>query len=86
MNICRTRVYETTDSFNLLKADIADTLNKLLALVRNRKFTTDSKCNGCNLRALCRNCPGMAYLEKGDMEAPTEYYCELAKAMVLAGR
>lgn len=71
-------------SFNLLEADIEDTLNKLLALVRNWKFTTDSKCKGCNLRALCRNCPGKAYLEKGDMEAPIEDYCELARVMVLA--
>ncbi len=65
--------------FNLLKEDIDYALDKLLPLVRDRKFTTDSKCNGCNLRELCRSCPGRAYLETGDREAPVEYYCKLAK-------
>jgi hypothetical protein len=29
---------------------------------------------------LCCLCPGKAYLEGGDMEAPLEYYCELTHA------
>lgn len=64
--------------FNLLEVDIGYALGKLLPLVRNKKFTTDSKCNGCNLREFCRSCPGRAYVEKRDMEAPIEYYCKLA--------
>lgn len=67
-------------AFNLLKVDVECASNKLLSLVRNRKFTTDSNCNGCNLRELCQSCPGRAYLERGDMEAPVEDYCELARA------
>lgn len=65
--------------FNLLKVDIQYASNKLLPLVRNRKFSTDSRCNGCNLREFCHWCPGRAYLETGDMEAPIPYYCKLAK-------
>jgi len=65
--------------FNLLKVDVEYALDKLLPLVRNKKFTTSSKCNGCNLREFCRTCPGRAYVEIGDMQAPIEYYCELAK-------
>ncbi len=68
-------------SFNLLKVDIEYVSNKLLSLVRNREFTTDSKCSTCNLRELCQSCPGRALLEIGDMEAPVEYYCELARAI-----
>lgn len=65
--------------FNLLKVDVDYALGKLLPIVRNKKFTTDSKCNGCNLREGCHWCPGRAYVEKGDIEAPIEYYCKLAK-------
>jgi radical SAM protein with 4Fe4S-binding SPASM domain len=65
--------------FNLLKVDVDYALDNLLPLVRNKRFTTDSKCNGCNLREFCRSCPGRAFVETKDMEAPVEYYCELAK-------
>ena len=68
-------------SFNLLEVDVEYASNKLLSLVRNRKFTTDSKCSSCNLREFCQSCPGRALLEIGDMEAPAEYYCELARAI-----
>lgn len=65
--------------FNLLKVDIDYAMNRLLSLARNRKFVTDSECNGCNLRESCCTCPGRAYVETKDMEAPIEYYCKLAK-------
>lgn len=66
-------------AFNLLKVDIDCAMNRLLLLARNRKFVTDTKCKGCNLREICRWCPGKAYVETGDMEAPIEDYCKLAK-------
>ncbi len=65
-------------SFSLLKADVNYARNKLLSLVRGKTFTTDSKCKACNLKQACRCCPGRAYVETGDMEAPVEYYCKLA--------
>jgi len=67
--------------FNLLKLDVKYAQNKLLSLVRGRKFATDSKCRGCQLREFCLWCPGRAYLETGNMEAPVGYYCQLAKTM-----
>jgi len=66
-------------AFNLLKVDIEYASNKLLPLVRNRKFVGNSKCKGCNLREFCRWCPGRTYLETGDEEAPIPYYCETAE-------
>ena len=66
-------------AFNLLKVDIEYASYKLLPLVRNRKFATNSKCKDCSLRKFCRWCPGKAYLEMGDEEAPIPYYCEIAK-------
>lgn len=70
-------------SFNLLKVDIDYARNKLLSLVRERKFITNSKCNGCHLREICHWCPGRAYVEKANMEKPIDYYCELTN--LLAG-
>lgn len=64
--------------FNLFKTDVKYTQNKLLTLVRGKKFTTKSKCNGCKLRNFCHSCPGRAYVEIGNIESPLEYYCELA--------
>jgi radical SAM protein with 4Fe4S-binding SPASM domain len=65
-------------AFNLLKADIEEVRNKLLVLVRNKQFATDSRCNGCDLRGSCHWCPGRAYVEKGNPESPIEYYCKLS--------
>jgi len=67
---------------NLLKIDVAQAQEKLLPLARNRVFTTDSKCKSCNLIESCRSCPGRAYVETGDMEAPIEYHCQLAQVVV----
>lgn len=67
-------------AFNLLKVSVGYARNRLLPLVRNKKFVTASKCNGCNLRKNCRWCPGRAYVEAGDKESPIPYYCELAEA------
>jgi len=65
-------------SFNLLEVSIEDAFSRLLPLARGRKFTTDSKCKDCKIWEFCRSCPGKAYFETGDIEAPVEYYCELA--------
>jgi len=69
-------------SFNLLEFKLQEIRDKLLASVRKRKFTTVSKCKNCNLRRFCLNCPGKAYLETADMEAPVSYYCKLAKETI----
>jgi len=69
-------------AFNLLKVGVEYAQNKLLPLVRKRKFATNSKCKSCNLRKFCYWCPGKAYLETNNMEAPIEYYCRLTKATV----
>jgi len=66
-------------AFNLLKFDIEYMRNKLLPLVRQMKFTTDSKCRVCNLINSCRLCPGRAYVETGNKESHVQYYCELTK-------
>jgi radical SAM protein with 4Fe4S-binding SPASM domain len=50
---------------------------KEFAKIRERRFQTQSRCRYCGLRQFCSNCPGKAYLETQDMEAPAEWACEL---------
>jgi radical SAM protein with 4Fe4S-binding SPASM domain len=67
-------------NFSLLKEGVQSAQEKLLSLIRNRKFSRVSKCGNCNLRKLCHWCPGKAYLEKGNFDSSIDYYCQLAKA------
>ncbi|MFC1804985.1 radical SAM protein [Candidatus Omnitrophota bacterium] len=64
---------------NLLKTGIDQALNQLSPQIRNTKFLTDTKCRDCSLRSSCLWCPGKAYLEKSDPEAPLDYYCRLVR-------
>ncbi|MCK9594971.1 MAG: radical SAM protein [Candidatus Omnitrophica bacterium] len=64
--------------YGLKSAGVMENLGKLLKYARHKEFQTASRCRGCRLRYNCLSCPGRAYLEKGDMETPVEYYCELA--------
>lgn len=43
------------------------------------KFKTDSKCKNCKYRHLCRWCPGRAFLEHKDKEAPIDYFCKVVE-------
>lgn len=65
--------------FNLLKVDVHYVRNELLFFVRNRKFSTNSRCKSCGLKAHCQWCPGIAYLEKKNAQESVEYCCELAE-------
>jgi radical SAM protein with 4Fe4S-binding SPASM domain len=38
-----------------------------------------STCAGCDLRTSCQRCPGIAYLETGDVRAPSPSACTLAQ-------
>lgn len=73
---------EFSDKFSvdIRKGDFKGSFYKIVFSVLNEKFKTGSKCKDCYLRSYCSICPAIAYLEKGDEEAPVEYYCKLAKA------
>ncbi|MFA5114475.1 MAG: radical SAM protein [Candidatus Omnitrophota bacterium] len=38
------------------------------------------RCRGCRLIKFCFWCPARAYLETGELDAPVDYYCEIAHA------
>jgi radical SAM protein with 4Fe4S-binding SPASM domain len=63
-------------SFDLRKGSFKEGFSTFRAL-RDRRYTTDSPCQGCKVNALCTKCPGFAYLEMGDPEAPVEWLCEI---------
>jgi radical SAM protein with 4Fe4S-binding SPASM domain len=64
---------------NLCRKNIKEAQINILTWVRSRSFTTDSKCKGCKMITNCHKCPGQAMVEKGNLEAEIEWFCELAK-------
>jgi len=50
------------------------------------KSTGDYACGQCDLIALCGQCPGWAWLEHGNPEAPVEYLCQIAHLRAQAFR
>ncbi len=48
--------------------------------VRAIRESTIRVCATCEIRAYCHRCPGLAYLEDGDLTGPSERACELAEA------
>jgi radical SAM protein with 4Fe4S-binding SPASM domain len=66
-------------SSDLRKQSFRQGFYGLFPKIRSQKFKTDSPCRKCSLRSICLWCPGKAYLETGNIEAPVQHYCELAK-------
>jgi len=65
--------------FDLRKVDLNFALKTISAFVRNRRFTTNSKCSSCDLMEFCNWCPGRANMETGFFESPIAYYCNLTE-------
>lgn len=54
--------------------------------VRNVRESDLAICAGCAIRQHCQRCPGLAFMEDGDLGGPSERACELAEAAArLAG-
>jgi len=63
---------------DLKKEEFLGGFSRLYSKLRSLKAKTNNKCRGCKIKYLCRQCPGRALVENGDMETPVEFYCELA--------
>jgi radical SAM protein with 4Fe4S-binding SPASM domain len=63
-------------NFDLRSGSFREGFSTFRAL-RDRRYTTDSPCQGCKVNALCTKCAGFAYLETGDPEAPVDWLCEI---------
>jgi radical SAM protein with 4Fe4S-binding SPASM domain len=66
-------------SLQLRNESFREGFYRFFSRIRSQKFKTDSPCRKCNVRSVCLWCPGKAYLETGNMEAPIPYYCDLAQ-------
>jgi radical SAM protein with 4Fe4S-binding SPASM domain len=64
-------------AFSLRERTFAEIWNDVFPSLTNRMRRGDHPCNRCTLITLCGLCPGWSLLEKGDMEAPVEWGCEL---------
>lgn len=62
-------------SYDLKSGGFLKGWNDVVATLRQQKYKSGSECRRCQFRALCPQCPGRAYLENGDYEAPVEFLC-----------
>jgi len=71
-------------SYDLLKRNntVKEGFDRLNKKIHSLKFKTDSKCRSCKYRLICRWCPARAFLEKGSLEEPIEYFCRLTKETI----
>jgi len=70
--------------YDLLKkgASVEEGFKSLNEKVHKMQFKTDSICRACKHRLICKWCPGRAVLEKGALEEPIEYFCEMTKEII----
>jgi radical SAM protein with 4Fe4S-binding SPASM domain len=69
--------------YDLKKGSLTDAWRNFIPRVREMRSDRKEfieKCRGCPLVNLCMWCPAHAYLETGEMDAPVEYFCEVAHA------
>lgn len=67
-------------SFDLNRIGLKIALTRGIERLRREKFKTNSKCKACWLRGYCYFCPARAFLETGDKERASGYFCRLAEA------
>ena len=68
---------------DLRKVSLADARNNLIPKVRDMRSSKEEflkRCRVCPIINLCLWCPAHAHLETQEMDAPVEYFCEVAHA------
>jgi radical SAM protein with 4Fe4S-binding SPASM domain len=75
LSICIMSRYK---SYDLLQGSFKEGWNGFIPQFLNQKPKNEYKCGQCELISLCGQCPGWAWLECGDPEAPVEYLCQIA--------
>jgi radical SAM protein with 4Fe4S-binding SPASM domain len=64
--------------YDLRSGSVRDMVKGFLPRVSETEMKHDWTCRECDLRILCGNCPGWAYVQTGDPEAPEQFRCRLA--------
>ncbi len=69
-----------TVKYDLRKGTFDDGFDNFFAQVLKTKKTLKTKCDVCDLRVLCYQCPAWSETEHGDNETPVEYLCDVSRA------
>jgi len=73
--------------YDLREGDLTYAWQRFVPRVRAMRSEREeylSSCSRCDLIDLCMWCPAYAYLETGELDAPVEYFCEVAHARAQA--
>jgi radical SAM protein with 4Fe4S-binding SPASM domain len=65
-------------SYDLRRGTFSRGWSEFIPRILSLKSAGDSKCKSCEVFPICDRCAGWSLLEKGDMESPIEYLCEIA--------
>ncbi len=75
LSIC---ILSQVDMFDLRTGSFKEGWDGFLHKVRAKTVTRPTKCNDCDLKAICGMCPANGELENRDAEAPVDWLCQLA--------
>jgi radical SAM protein with 4Fe4S-binding SPASM domain len=67
-----------TQSYDLRQGTFREGWGNHLAQLRFKAPEGEYACGGCELLALCGQCPGWSELEQGDSQIKTDYLCQVA--------
>jgi radical SAM protein with 4Fe4S-binding SPASM domain len=65
-------------SYDLRAGTFREGWHEFLPQVLAQTWTRETPCRGCELMALCEQCPGFAQIESGDQEAQVAHLCQIA--------
>jgi radical SAM protein with 4Fe4S-binding SPASM domain len=69
--------------YNLKKGSLSEAWDKSILKVRDMRSNNNQfleKCRKCSIINLCMWCPAHSHLETGELDAPVDYFCEVAHA------
>jgi radical SAM protein with 4Fe4S-binding SPASM domain len=69
--------------YDLNKGSLTEALTGFVPVVRHMKSVSNDfleNCRKCPIVNLCHWCPAHAYLEKGRLDSPVSYFCDVAHA------
>ncbi|MCF7838665.1 MAG: radical SAM protein [Candidatus Marinimicrobia bacterium] len=77
-------MFARQQQYDLRQGSFHEAFYDFLPQVLAQKETRVTRCASCEIRSLCGQCPGWAYLHSGDQEKPVDYLCRLAHARAKA--
>jgi radical SAM protein with 4Fe4S-binding SPASM domain len=51
-----------------------------VAAISGLRSNPEKMCHACHKKSICGYCPGLFFIENGDMESPPSYLCDLGEA------